>query len=79
MGLETALIVSAVAATAASGASMLSKPKVPKPTPQPTPNAAAEDALKRDQLARRRGPAANLLLGALGAESSAGKKTSLGA
>lgn len=54
------------------------KPKVPDPVPQATRNEAAEEALKRDRVAKRRGAAANLLLGAAGAESSAGKKTSLG-
>lgn len=61
-------------------ASKLLAPKAqaaPAPTPIPTRNAAQEAAMKSDQVARRRGVAANMLLGATGAESSAGK-TALG-
>ena len=49
----------------------------PAPTPIPTRNAAQEAAMQNDQVAKRRGVAANMLLGASGAESSAGK-TALG-
>lgn len=79
MGLETALIASAVVSATAATASALIKPKVPKQTPTPTRNEAAEQAQKRDLLSRRRTPAADMLMGAGGAESSAGSKTSLGA
>lgn len=59
---------------------LLSKKKAvaaPAAVPIPTRNAAAEAVAKGDMLARRRGVAANLILGASGAESSAGK-TALG-
>jgi hypothetical protein len=57
---------------------LASKPAAqPAPTPMPTRNAAAEAAIKDDLLARRRGIAANMLLGATGSESGAGK-TALG-
>lgn len=64
-----------------AAAQLLMKPKTPKApvaTPVPTRNQAAEGAMARDRVSRRRGVAANLLLGAGGAESSAGGKTALG-
>mgnify|MGYP001590452714 CR=1 FL=1 len=79
MSAGIALAVTAIASAAAAGAQALSKPKVPKQTPTPTRNEAAEQAQKRDLLSRRRTPAADMLMGAGGAESSAGSKTSLGA
>lgn len=79
MSSGAALVVAAVASVAAAGAQALSKPKVPKATPTPTRNEAAEQAQRRDLLSRRRTPAADMLMGAGGAESSAGAKTSLGA
>lgn len=61
------------------GSKLLSKPaSAPVAAPMPTRNAAAEAAMKSDQVAKRRGVAANLILGAGGAESSAGGKTTLG-
>lgn len=64
---------------AGAGASLLKgKPKPPKPVLQPTKDVAADRANQRDQLSRRRGSGANELLGPLGAEASAGGKTSLG-
>lgn len=57
------------------------KPKAtaPQPTGLPTRNAAAELARGRDALAKRRGTAANMILGARGAEASGvGAKTRLG-
>jgi hypothetical protein len=69
-------LVFGVAGLAAS--KLLSKPaSAPVAQPVPTRNLAAEAAAKSDQVAKRRGIAANLILGAGGAESSAGK-TSLG-
>lgn len=59
-------------------ASLFSKPKAPTPQPVPTRDMATEEAMKRDTVARRRGAAANALLGASGAESGTGGKTALG-
>lgn len=58
-----------------SGAASLlgGKKKPPKPLLQPTVDQAARDAQSRDVLSKRRGAAANAILGAKGAESSAGK------
>lgn len=79
MSVGVALLATTVLAAGASAAQLLSKPKAPKATPVPTVNKAAEDAQKRDMLARRRTPAADMLMGAGGAESSTGAKTALGA
>ena len=54
------------------------KPAAPAPTIQARADTAAEAADKRDVLSKRRGAAANQLTGKLGAESKAGKKSSLG-
>ena len=55
------------------------KQAAPASTPVPTRNDAAEAAEKRDLVSKRRGVAANMILGAGGAESSAGAKSALGA
>lgn len=49
------------------------KPKAPAALMQPTIDQAARDAQSRDLLSKRRGAGANAILGAKGAESSAGK------
>ena len=73
------LIGSAIIGAVSAGAQLLNKPKIPKATPTPTVNQAAEEAQKRDVLSRRRTPAADMLMGVGGSESSTGAKTSLGA
>jgi hypothetical protein len=55
------------------------KPKAAAPALGPRRDLAAEEARKRDVIGKRRGVATNLILGATGAESSAGGKTQLGA
>lgn len=63
----------------AAASTLLAKtPKPPKPLPAPTRAEAAEAAARSDRTARRRGVAANLLLGRAGAESGTGQKTQLG-
>lgn len=52
--------------------------KAPAPQLQARTDSAADAANKRDLISKRRGAGANQLTGRLGAESSAGKKTSLG-
>ena len=79
MSTAAVLIGAAVIGAGASAAQALSKPKIPKAVPTPTVNQAAEAAQKRDVLSRRRTPAADMLMGTAGAESSTGAKTSLGA
>lgn len=54
---------------------ILGKPKRPKPQLQQTTDTGAQDAAARDALSRRRGAAANAILGAKGAESSTGKSS----
>lgn len=56
------------------------KPKEQAPVLAPRRDQAREQALQRDQVSKRRGVAANLILGASGAESSTGSggKTQLG-
>lgn len=49
------------------------KAKPPAALLQPTIDQAARDAQSRDLLSKRRGAAANAILGAKGAESAAGK------
>lgn len=69
-------IISGVAGLVGAGASLILATKKPPAAPKaPTRNEAAEAAIERDRLSRRRGVGANLLLGATGAESSAGKTT----
>lgn len=67
---------------AAGAASKLLAPKpkaAPAPTLAPRRDQARESALERDRVSKRRGVAANMILGASGAESSAGGgKTALG-
>lgn len=72
------LIASTVVGAAGVASSLLSKPKQVAAPVVPTRNAAAERAQTEDRVSRRRGVAANLILGAQGAESSAGNKTALG-
>ena len=79
MSTAAVLIGAAVIGAGASAAQALSKLKMPKAVPTPTVNQAAEEAQKRDVLSRRRTPAADMLMGVGGAESSTGAKTSLGA
>lgn len=80
MSTAVALVAASVVATIGSAAVSLSnKPKMPAPLKQQTRNDAAEAAGKRDVLSRRRGVAANMLLGSSGAESQAGGKSALGA
>lgn len=77
--MSAAAILPAAFGLVGAGASMLmNKPKAPSPVLQPTKDEAADRANQRDQLSRRRGSGANELLGPLGAEASAGGKTSLG-
>lgn len=54
--------------------------KLPAPVATPTPqrDVASQIVAQQDLQAKRRGAAANLLLGAGGAESSTGNKTTLG-
>lgn len=63
------------------GAILGNQPKTPAPLPAPTTDQAAQAAAQQDALSKRRGPMADMLLGAAGAESTTGaaKKTSLGA
>lgn len=70
------MLVSPIAAVLGAGT-----PKPPQPLPQPTTDQAAKAAAEQDQLSKRRGPLADMLMGAAGAESTTGaaKKTSLGA
>ncbi len=74
----------AKAAVGVVGGLLLGSKKKTAAAPQqgsalPTRNAAAELARGRDALARRRGTAANMILGARGAEASGvGAKTQLG-
>jgi hypothetical protein len=62
------------------GSLLFGKPKAKAQAPIQTPqrNDAAEAAAKRDVVSRRKGVAANLILGAGGAESSTGGKSTLG-
>lgn len=53
-------------------------PAQPAPVLAPQRNEAREAADARDRVSKRRGVAANLILGAGGAESSTGGKTALG-
>lgn len=61
------------------GKALSGKPKAPTATRLPTRNGAADALASSDRFNRRRGGAANAILGARGAESSAGGKTQLGA
>lgn len=54
--------------------SVVGKKKQPKPLLQQSPDDAADLAKRRDMVSRRRGAAANAIMGAMGAESSAGKR-----
>lgn len=77
MAFLTAPIAGLLGSVIGAGASILSRPKRPKPVLQQTVDKGAEEVFARDRLSRRRGAAANAILGAKGAESSTGK-TSLG-
>lgn len=50
------------------------KKKQAKPLVQQSPDDAADLAKRRDMVSRRRGSATNAILGAMGAESSTGKR-----
>jgi|688.fasta_scaffold01422_20 hypothetical protein len=50
------------------------KKEAPAPQIQQTRDTGAEDVFARDRLSRRRGAASNAILGAMGAESSTGKR-----
>lgn len=81
--MSQAVLLPLMIATTAIGAvgtaaTLLSKPKQVQAPTVPTRNMAQEAAQREDRVSRRRGVAANLLLGAQGAESSAGGKTALG-
>lgn len=62
----------------AAAAGLFKQPKAAAPRPTPTQDQAAMRAERQDVLAKRKGAAANLLTGALGAESKTGGKSSLG-
>ncbi len=54
---------------------LLGKPKkAPAAQIQQTRDTGAEEVFARDRLSRRRGAASNAILGAMGAESSTGKR-----
>lgn len=73
-------VVSGIGAAAGLfGALFQKKPKTPAPVLAPQRDVATDLADQQDLQAKRRGAAANLLLGSKGAESSAGTKTALGA
>lgn len=58
---------------------LFKKPKLPKPVPVPTRDDVAREAIKEDNLRKRRGGAADMLTGAGGAEAAAtGVKTLVG-
>lgn len=58
---------------------LFGKPKMPAPVPVATRDMAAENAASADELRRRRGAGANVLMGFTGAEpASAGAKALLG-
>ena len=68
------------AATAVAGKLLAPKPKQQAVAPRPpTRNAAADALASSDRIGKRRGAAANAVLGARGAESTAGGKVALGA
>lgn len=72
------MLIGTAAGVAGTAATLLSKPKQVQAPVIPTRNMAQERAQREDRVSRRRGVAANLLLGAQGAESSAGGKVALG-
>ncbi|MFZ5704923.1 MAG: hypothetical protein ACOY5R_06610 [Pseudomonadota bacterium] len=58
---------------------LFGKPKMPAPVPVATRDMAAENAAASDEIRKRRGAAANVLMGFTGAEAStAGAKALLG-
>jgi hypothetical protein len=59
---------------AGRNALLAGKKKAPAPQIQQTRDTGAEEVFARDRLSRRRGAASNAILGAMGAESSTGKR-----
>jgi hypothetical protein len=58
---------------------LFKKPKIPAPVAAPTRDDVAREAIKEDNLRKRRGGAADMLTGAGGAEAAAtGVKTLVG-
>lgn len=63
----------------AAAVGLFKKPKLPAPAPAPTRDDVAREAIRDDELRKRRGGAADMLTGAGGAEAAAtGVKTLVG-
>ena len=72
-------LIGAIGALGGGAAALLNKPgKMPGLAPPPTRDDAAALALRNDELARRRGAAADIITGTSGAEARSGTRFVLG-